>query len=81
MIDALPASLPVEESLFFLRNKGAAEADYYRLVVMRGVIVNRNGSAEVLPGDGDDFLSAHDGAEFDGLVAEVRSHALSDLLH
>jgi hypothetical protein len=71
MIDPLRASLPVEESLFFLRNKGAAEADYYRLVVMRGVIVNRDGRAEVLPGD-EDFLGTLDGTDFDGLVAQVR---------
>jgi hypothetical protein len=71
MIDPLRASLPVEESLFFLRNKGAAEADYYRLVVMRGVIVNRDGKAEVLPGD-DDFITGLDSSPFVTLVAEVR---------
>ena len=72
MIDPLRASLPVEESLFFLRNKGAAEADFYRLVVMRGVIVNRDGTAEVMPGDDDDFLTALDRSPFDTLVAQVR---------
>jgi hypothetical protein len=72
MVDPLRASLPVGESLFFLRNKGAAEADFYRLVVMRGVIVNRGGSAEVLPGD-DDFLTGLDGMPFDALVDEVRA--------
>jgi hypothetical protein len=71
MLGALRSSLPVDESLFFLRNKGGAEADYYRLVVMRGVIVDRDGTAEVLPGD-DDFLSALDGTPFDALVDEVR---------
>ena len=71
MIDALRASLPDEESLFFLRNKGAAEADYYRLVVMRGVIVNRDGSAEVMPSD-EDFLTELDGSPYDTLVAQVR---------
>jgi hypothetical protein len=70
MIDPLRASLPVEESLFFLRNKGAAEADFYRLVVMRGVIVNRGGTAEVMPGD-DEFLTALDGSPFDTLVDQV----------
>jgi hypothetical protein len=73
-IDALRSSLPAGESLFFLRNKGAAEADYYRLVVMRGVIVNRDGAAEVLPGDAD-FLSALDRTPFDALVEEVRAAA------
>ncbi len=73
LIDPLRASLPDEESLFFLRNKGAAEADYYRLVVMRGVIVNRDGRAEVLPGDDEDFLDTLDGSDFDGLVAQVRA--------
>lgn len=72
LIDPLRASLPVEDSLFFLRNKGAAEADYYRLVVMRGVIVNRDGTAEVMPGD-DDFLSGLDGSPFDTLVGQVRA--------
>ena len=73
MIEPLRASLPVEESLFFLRNKGAAEADFYRLVVMRGVIVNRDGAAEVLPADDDDFLAALDGGPFDALVGRVRA--------
>jgi hypothetical protein len=54
-----------------MRNKGGADADFYRLVVMRGVIVNREGSAEVLPGD-EDFLSGLDGTPFDTLVAQVR---------
>jgi hypothetical protein len=71
LIDALRSSLPAGESLFFLRNKGGADADFYRLVVMRGVIVNRDGAAEVLPGD-EDFLSGLDGTPFDTLVAQVR---------
>ena len=70
-IEALRSSLLPDESLLFLRSKGAADGDLYRLVVMRGVVVNRDGSAEVLPGD-DDFLSALDGTPFDTLVAEVR---------
>ena len=71
-IDALRSSLPAGESLYFLRNKGAAESDYYRLVVMRGVIVNRHGAAEVLPGD-EDLLDALHGTSFDALVAQVRA--------
>ena len=70
-IEALRSSLPPEESPLFLRSKGAADGDTYRLVVMRGVIVNRDGLAEVLPGD-EDFLSALDGMPFDAQVAEVR---------
>ena len=73
-LEALAASLPTTESLFFLRNKGPADAEFYRLVVMRGVVVNRDGAAEVLPGD-DDFLSALDGSSFGALVAEVGAAA------
>ena len=72
LIDGLRSSLPVGDSLFFLRNKGGADTDFYRLVVMRGVIVNRDGAAEVLPGD-EDFLSGLDGTPFDTLVAQVRA--------
>jgi hypothetical protein len=71
-LDPLRASLPPGESLFFLRNKGAAEAAFYRLVVMRGVIVNRDGAAEVMPG-ADDFLAALGGSPFDTLVGQVRA--------
>jgi hypothetical protein len=70
-LDALQATLPTGESLFFLRNKGGHEADFYRLVVMRGVIVNREGFAEVAPGDGD-FLDALGGTPFDEVVDRVR---------
>ena len=73
-IDALRSSLPTGESLFFLRNKGGADVDFYRLVVMRGVIVNADGAAEVLQGEGD-FLDALDGAPFDALLAQVRTAA------
>lgn len=50
-LEPLAASLPREESLFFLRAKGRADGDAYRLVVMQGVIVNRAGRAESVPGD------------------------------
>jgi hypothetical protein len=70
-IDAVIASLPREESLFFLRNKGGDEADFYRLVVMRGVVVNRDGTAEVTPGDV--VLDGLAGAPFDWLLAQVRA--------
>jgi hypothetical protein len=70
-LDALGSTLPTAESLFFLRNKGGEEADLYRLVVMRGVVVNRDGIAEVAPGD-DDFLDALGGTPFDEVVDQVR---------
>jgi hypothetical protein len=70
-LDGLRSTLPTGEGLFFLRNKGGEEADFYRLVVMRGVIVNRDGSAEVAPGDGD-FLDALGGTRFDEVVDQVR---------
>ena len=70
-LEGVRASLPREESLFFLRNKGGDEADFYRLVVMRGVVVNRNGAAEVTPGDA--VLDGVAGTSFDALVAQVRA--------
>ena len=72
-LDALRSTLPRDESLFFLRNKGGADADFYRLVIMRGVIVNRDGAAEVTPGD--DPLDALAGTPFDAVVDQVRQAA------
>ena len=74
-IDALGSSLPDGEGLFFLRNKGAPEADFYRLVVMRGVVLNPDGIAEVLPGDDHDFIGELNGMPFDALVDQVRAAA------
>lgn len=70
-MEGVLASLPREESLFFLRNKGGEEADFYRLVVMRGVVVNRDGAAEVTPGDA--VLDGLAGSPFETLVAQVRA--------
>ncbi len=70
-LEGVMASLPREESLFFLRNKGGDEADFYRLVVMRGVVVNRDGAAEVTPGDA--VLDGLAGTPFDVLVDRVRA--------
>ena len=50
-LDALSASLPRGETLFFLRNKGGDEAEFYRLAVMEAVIVNRDGAAETVSDD------------------------------
>jgi hypothetical protein len=74
MLDAVRSSLPRDESLFFLRNKGAAEAAFYRLVVMDGVIVNRDGLAEAFAEE-DGFMASLAGARFDELVDEVRRSA------
>ena len=73
-LDALRASLPTNESIFFVRNTGGADADFYRLVIQRAAIVNRDGSAEIAAGD-DDFLDALDGAPFDGVLEAVRRAA------
>jgi hypothetical protein len=73
-LDALRASLPPDESLFFVRNKGGVDADFYRLVIQRAAIVNRDGAAEVPPGD-DDFLDALGGASFDEVLEAVRRAA------
>lgn len=74
MLDALRSSLPRDESLFFLRNKGGAERSFYRLVVMDGVIVNRDGIAE-LPAGAEGFKAPLAGARFDELVDEIRLSA------
>lgn len=71
MLDAVRSSLPREESLFFLRNKGGPERAFYRLVVMDGVIVNRGGVAEVTA-DGDGFMAVLAGARFDDVVDGIR---------
>jgi hypothetical protein len=73
-LDALRASLPPDESLFFVRNKGGADSDFYRLVIQRAAIVNRDGAAEVAPGD-DDFLDALGGASFEEVLEAVRRAA------
>jgi hypothetical protein len=70
-LDAVTSSLPREPSLFFLRNKGGgADEDFYRLAVMRGVVVNRDGASDVPPGD--DFMADLDGLTFNDVVDEVR---------
>ena len=69
-LQAVSASLPREPSLFFLRNKGGAEEDFYRLAIMRGVVVDRDGAAEVPPGD--DFMTELDGLAFTDVVDKVR---------
>lgn len=69
-LDGLRYSLPRGDSLFFLRNKGGQDADFYRLVVLRGVVVNRDGVAEVTPGN--DVLDALAGSQFDEVVGQVR---------
>ena len=74
MLDAVRSSLPREESLFFLRNKGGPERAFYRLVEMDAVIVNRGGTAEVSVEE-DGFMAALAGARFDDLVDESRLSA------
>jgi hypothetical protein len=69
-LDGLRHSLPRGDSLFFLRNKGGTDADFYRLVVLRAVVVNRDGVAEVTPGN--DVLDALAGMPFDEVVGQVR---------
>jgi hypothetical protein len=73
-LDAARSSLPREESLFFLRNKGGPERSFYRLVVMDGVIVNGGGTAEV-PAEVEGFMADLGGARFDRLVDEIRLSA------
>ena len=70
-LEGVLSSLPRDESLFFLRNKGGDEAEFYRLVVMRGVVVNRDGAAEVTPGDA--VLDDVAWTPFDELVERVRA--------
>ena len=70
MLEAVRSSLAREQSLFFLRNKGGAEGEFYRLVVMDGVIVNLDGVAEAPAGE-DGFLADLSGVAFDDIVAEV----------
>jgi hypothetical protein len=86
-IDGLRAAA-WEESIFFLRNKGVSarearapigvqrtEAQFYRLVVFRAVIVNQGGLATVPAGEGHPFLSALDGFPFVDVVELVRDAA------
>ena len=69
-LDALRSGLPPDESLFFLRAKDDGSGAY-RLVVMSGVIVNRDGVAESASLE-DDFLAELDGARFADVLDEVR---------
>ena len=69
-LEALANSLPREESLFFLRGKGPADGDAYRLVNVRGVIVSNGGVADVVPGA--EFLEPVAGQPFVRIVAQVR---------
>jgi hypothetical protein len=66
--DALAAT----EGLFFLRRKTDApdEAGVYRLVTMRGLVLDDGGRAVTLPGE-DDFIAALDGLSFDEVARRV----------
>lgn len=89
--EALHAEFPATETLFFLRHKGtelanlgwgpevvAADADYYRLVVLRAVAWNSSGRAGTLvdthaDAHVPDFITQLNGASFTALVERVRS--------
>lgn len=86
-IAALEAAVPGPDSLFFLRSKAesarvaglssaaqAAEAAYYRLVVLRGLVENHGGIAAVA-GDEAGPLTRLRGHPFWRVVDEVRSAA------
>lgn len=74
-LDALSAALPREGSLFFLRAKAPSATGQvvYRLVTARGVVVDRDGVAEVIPGEVADALAALDGEPFADVVRAARS--------
>ncbi len=84
-IAAMQTALPEVEGIFFLRNKGASawaagmspaeqlsEAEFYRLVVLSGVVLNDAGQAALPPGDSE-FLAALSGLPFDDVIRRARS--------
>jgi len=86
-IGALQAAAPGPESLFFLRSKATsarlaelpaaeqrAEAGFYRLVVLRGLVENHGGSAAVAT-DEPGPLGPLAGRSFERAVAAVRDAA------
>lgn len=86
-IAAMQSSLPWEESVFFLRDKGEsgraaglsqelqlAGAGFYRLVVFRAVVVNEGGRAALIPGDAG-VLADVAGQPFGEVLGVVREAA------
>lgn len=83
-IDRLRATMPTEQSLYFLRNKGsevaswgwpadavAHERAFYRLVSMQGVIHNNLGTAVAPVGADEEFLIRLTGQAFDDVLRAV----------
>jgi hypothetical protein len=84
ILSDVAATLPAEDALFFLRNKGLEVAklgwsraaqelewSYYRLAVSDGLFRNFDGRARVAIGAEADFVLAWEGRPFGDLVAEV----------
>lgn len=80
------ASVPTERTIFFLRNKGAeartlglpvdvqaAEAPFYRLVMLTSYLREFDGAVHVGLGTEDEFLLALEGKNFDALVDQLRT--------
>ncbi len=86
LLSELQESLPKNEALFFLRNKGAAAATlgrslaeqlehrpYYRLVSDQGALANIDGAVMPHPDGEALFLDALQGRQFDVVVEMVRA--------
>jgi hypothetical protein len=84
-IGALRGSVPTEEAVFFLRNKGtevadwgwsnervAVERQFYRLVNSQAMLRNFDGRVAAPFGVEEDFLKALDGQPFADLLAAVK---------
>lgn len=84
-LEELVASLPDEEAIFFLRNKGseaqaqwmspdivASDAPFYRMVSAQGVLRNHDGEVAPGPAEGE-FLQKLTGRDFRALLDELRS--------
>jgi hypothetical protein len=84
-IAGLQDGLPWAETVFFLRSKAEsardagmsreaqlAETGYYRLVTMRALLVNEEGSAVPMT-DSPDFLAELEGIDFEEVVDTIRS--------
>jgi hypothetical protein len=92
VFDGLKATLPTEEGIYFLRNKGAEaavlgksvatenhEAVYYRLVNMAGLLrMGPGGETRVMPGRHEAFLADLAERPFDAVLADVDASLTTD---
>ena len=84
----MQSTLPWNESILFLRNKGesaragglprdiqVAESVFYRLIVLRGIIVNEDGRAAIMGDESTSMFAPISGRSFQDALLMTRDAA------